>query len=341
MNSEEILKKYPWIIKEKQKLIISPDSDGFLCALLYLNYFDAEVVGYYDGKIMLCPPDINPKDCLFLDMDIFCKNIKSVGHHMVCFNKNNLPSNWYNYDNCIQINNLRKFDKVHDFQRKYPFATIHFLLTLLSNVKKIKLGENAIVPLLFSDGVWTVLFGYTENCLDWFNWLHIKEKNSILNSIFCGNTSFNTVMEEINLFLRERDKLNSKCTYNPLTLETNYKNRSRTGDKLMISNSHGEPINIKKKDESTYDIINEEQERVKKFITLLSSLMGWQPYIDKWNFSNFKLRKFSKGILDGKSGHEKFNQVNYKKMVEGKCFSMAITSSLAIEYTIDDQGFFN
>ena len=341
MNSDEILKKYPWITKEKQKLIISPDSDGFLSALLYLNFFDAEVVGYYDGKVMLCPPNIDPRDCLFLDMDVFCKDIKSVGHHMVCLNKNNLPTNWYNYDNCIQINNLRGFDKTHDFQKKYPFATIHFLLALLSNVKKIKLGKDAIVPLLFSDGVWTVLFGYTENCLDWFEWLHITNKNSILNNIFCGNTSFKTVMEEMNTFLRKRDKLNSKCTYNCITLEMNYKNRSRTGDKLMISNSKGDPINIKKNKKNNFDIIEEEQERVKAFITFLADLMGWKAHIKKWNFSNLKLRKFSKGVLDGKGDHGNLNQKNYKKMVEGNCFSMAITSGLAIEYTIDDQGFFN
>lgn len=341
MNCEEIITKYPWIIKENQKLIISPDSDGFLSALLYINYFGGEVVGYYDGKVMLCPETINPKDCLFLDMDIYCKDIKSVGHHMVSFNKNNLPNNWYNYNNCIQINNLRNFDKTHDFQKKYPFATIHFLLALLSNVKKIDLGDDAIVPLLFTDGVWTVLFGYTENCLDWFDWLHITDETSILNKIFCGKTTFKFVMEEINKFLRERDKLNSKCTYNFVTLEMNYKNRARTGDKLMISNSKGEPINIKKNSNDSYNIIDEEQERVKSFITFLANLMGWKANLNKWNFANFKLRKFSKGILGGSNSHEAFNQVNYKNIVEGKCFSMAITSGTAIEYTIDDQGFFN
>lgn len=96
-------------------------------------------------------------------MDVYNKNIKSIGHHMVCYNKNKLPNNWYNYDNCIQINNLRNFDKTKDFQRKYPFATIHFLLALLSNV---------------------------------------KEKDNILNPIFCGNHSFLTIMEKINDFLR-------------------------------------------------------------------------------------------------------------------------------------------
>jgi len=129
MKNKEILniiEKYPWIKQEKQKLIISPDSDGFLSALLLINYFDAEVVGYYDCKVMLCDKNVDPKDCIFVDLDIFCKDIKSIGHHMVCYNNEKKPSNWYNYENCIQPNNFRSFDCKNSFHKKYPFATIHF-----------------------------------------------------------------------------------------------------------------------------------------------------------------------------------------------------------------------
>ena len=119
-----------------------------------------------------------------------------------------------------------------------------------------------------------------------------------------------------------------------------YKNRSRTGDKLIISNSKGEPVNIKLIN-NNYDIIEQEQDRVKLFITFLAELMGFKPYLEKWNFNNLKLREFSKGILDGKGEHKVLNQKNYIDIVENKCFSMAITSSQAIEYIIDDRNHFN
>jgi len=48
-----IIDKYPWIVKRNQKYILSPDSDGFLCALLLTNYLDSQVVGFYDGKVAL------------------------------------------------------------------------------------------------------------------------------------------------------------------------------------------------------------------------------------------------------------------------------------------------
>ena len=129
------------------------------------------------------------------------------------------------------------------------------------------------------------------------------EKDNILNPIFCGNNSFLTIMEKINDFLRQRDELNCKCTYDLKKDEYVYKNRSRTGDKLIISNSKGEQVNIKLIN-NNYDIIEQEQDRVKLFITFLAELMGFKPYLDKWNFNNLKLREFSKGILDGKGEHK-------------------------------------
>lgn len=202
---ENILQKYPWITKENQNLIISPDSDGFLSALLLMNFFNAKVVGYYDCKIMLCKQDVNPKDCTFVDLDIFCKDIKSVGHHMVCYNKNKKPDNWHHYDNCIQLNNLRDFDCQHNFQQKYPFATIHFLLSLLENVKNIEISSEAIVPLLFSDGVCNNLFGYPENCLEWFTWLKANENGSLLYDVFYKELPFSTVMSRMDEFFKARD----------------------------------------------------------------------------------------------------------------------------------------
>ena len=41
-----------------------------LSALLYLNYFDAEVVGYYDGKVMLSKENVDPKVCFQIWMFI-------------------------------------------------------------------------------------------------------------------------------------------------------------------------------------------------------------------------------------------------------------------------------
>lgn len=335
----QIIEKYPWIKGENQKLIISPDSDGFLSALLFMNYFNAEVVGYYDCKIMLCDSHVDPRDCTFVDLDIFCKDIKSVGHHMVCYNKNNKPDNWYHYDNCIQLNNLRDFDCQHNFQQKYPFATIHFLISLLESVKSIKIAPEAIVPLLFSDGVCNNLFGYPENCLDWFKWLKADCKESLLYDIFYKEIPFSTVMNHMNEFFKARDCYNSTCYFDVNEMRVVEKKRSRSGHHMIITLSDGTPVNIIKNNNQTYDIFEQEKVRILGFIDLMADLMGWNSMKDKWNFKNLKLYKFKKENMSMSSA-VRLNQSTYKSMVENDCFSMAITAGSTIEYTRDINGFF-
>ncbi|MBS3091079.1 hypothetical protein J4217_01360 [Candidatus Pacearchaeota archaeon] len=37
---DNIIKKYPWIVKENQKCILSPDSDGLLCGLFMSKFLN-------------------------------------------------------------------------------------------------------------------------------------------------------------------------------------------------------------------------------------------------------------------------------------------------------------
>ena len=133
INYEWVIKRYPWIIKRGQNCILSPDSDGLLCGLFMSTYLDWKIKGFYDGKVMLVDKNISTKDCIFLDMEIFRKEIRSVGHHMAQFNKNKKPSNWDNFNNCIQPNNFRNYDGYNDFRLKYPLATIHLLIGIVGS----------------------------------------------------------------------------------------------------------------------------------------------------------------------------------------------------------------
>ena len=336
----DIINKYPWLAEENVKLILSPDSDGFLSALLYLNYFNAEVVGYYDCKIMLCKKDINPKDCFFVDHDIFCKDIKSCGHHMVCYNKNKKSDSWSNFDNAVQLNNLRGFDGYHDFQRKYPFATIHFLLSLLENVKHIEISSDAIVPLLFSDGVFNNLFGYPENCLDWLKWLKADDEESLLHDVFFKDIPFSSVMEKMEIFFNSRDKFNMVRCYDTVEECVKNKKQSRTGHHMVLTHKNGSPMNIIKNTDETYSVFEDERKRVLGFISLISSLMGWKTMPDKWSFDNMNLYSFKKDQLGSSGGYSKLNQANYDRIISDKCFSMAMTANTTVEYTIDINGYF-
>ncbi len=336
LNYEEIVRKYPWLIQKNQKIIIHPDTDGFLCGLLYTNFLDCKIVGYYDEKFLVIENGIDAKDCIVLDVDIFKPNIKSIGHHMVLYNKNQVPQNWGNFNNCIQLNNLRNFDCLHDFERKYPLATIHFLLGVLQSQKIInQLNTTAIWPLLFVDGAWTILFKFTENCLDWFNWLNINNATHILHGIFTQHTILD-VMNGVNQFLRIRDGHNAQGHF----INGNYVSRtsSRSGDHMRISNSKGNMLNMVSNGQ-LFDIHPKEVQRVTGFINELATHTGWTYQPNKWVWNNLNVRAFTKSDL--KRQKTKLNNISFQNIVNQNPVSWAITSGQNMEYTLENPDQFN
>src|SRR3990172_4616057 len=300
IDYKKTVNSYSWLMESGHNIILSPDSDGFLCGLFLTNFLDSNICGFYDGKLLLLKKGIKTNGCIFVDVDINRNSVMSIGHHMVQYNKLLSAPN-FQYDNCIQPNLIRNFDGRSDFQRKYPFGTIHLLLAIYHEGGVInKLSENAVWPLLFTDGVWNNLFGYTENCLDWIYFLDIDDKNNILHNVFCDNNhSVYDVMRGINSFLRIRDSQNAKGFYSDGEYTEGGRNK-RTGDKLRISNNRGEPINIQKQSQSLYKIHDLEKSRVISFIKHMATQIEWNFLPDKWTWENFSLYVFSKDDFSGK-----------------------------------------
>ncbi|MBI2429202.1 MAG: hypothetical protein HYV29_10500 [Ignavibacteriales bacterium] len=322
LNYPDLLTRYPWIVRKNKKCILSPDSDGLLCGLFMSKYLDWKIIGYYDGKVMLLKEGESTydEDVVFLDMEIYRSHVKSVGHHMVLLNKNRPPSDWNNFSNCIQLNNLRTYDGKHDFRLKYPLATIHFLLGTLGTQFDIEIPTSAIAPLFFTDGTFNVLYSYPENVLNWLNFLGIENPNSPLRKVFMHDHF--SVYEQIKVmdeFFRKRDLLNKP---------------GERGDKFAISESNGQFKNIQELSDGTYKITNEEQSKVRGFINLLAETTTWEFEEKKWTFEGLKRYKFSKGSFD-RNGWTVSDR-DYNKLMELKPLSWAMTSGQNIEYTLEE-----
>ncbi|MFH1308662.1 MAG: hypothetical protein ABIH51_01465 [Patescibacteria group bacterium] len=318
INYEEIINKYPWIIKKGQNCILSPDSDGLLCGLFMSNFLNWKIRGFYDGKIMLLDKNISAKDCIFLDMEVFRKDIKSVGHHMVQFNKNKKPSNWNNYKDCIQPNNFRDYDGYRDFRLKYPLATIHLLIGIIGFKTKINIPESAICPLFFVDGTFNVLFKYPENVLNWLNYLRAYEKDNPLKRIFENKEySVFSLMLAMDDFFKKRDEISI------------IKER---GDRLRLSETDGSPVNIIK-DKYFYKISLDAKNRVVNFIKILSNLTSWKYNEKNWEWNNFKLYRFTKKDFAG--NNIRLNNKNFEELLLKKPLTWAMTSGQNVEYTLE------
>jgi len=278
------------------------------------NFLRWKIKGFYNGKILLIENGIVAKDCIFVDVEIFKKEIRSIGHHMVLYNKKKKPKNWSNFQNAIQPNVFRDYDGYKNFPLKYPLATIHMLLAIVGSNLKITIPTSAICPLLYTDGVFKNLFNYPENCLDWLRYLVADQKGSTLNKIFFNeHYSIHSLMRALNDFFGKIQEINPE--------------KKRGNDKIKISDTKGIPVNLEE-DNKTFSITAEERLKAESFIKILSDLTGWGYKQEAWIWEGFRLKKFIKGNI-------KPNNKNFEALMKQKPISWAMTSGQGIEYTLD------
>ncbi len=322
IDYESICAKYSWILEENHCCVLSPDSDGFLCGLFMSMFRNWKIVGFYDGKVSVVNKKYINENPIFLDIEIFRNEIRSMGHHMLLVNKKHVPDEWKNFDNCIQPNNLRKYDGRSNFRLKYPLATIHMLISIVSyKLKDITIPESAIPPLFFTDGVFNVLFRYPENVLNWLNYLRINESWNPLKAIFENDRySVFTLMKEMDNFFRRRDAISIS---------------KERGDRLRISNKDGTPANIEKISSGNCIINSDAKKRILDFMQILSDLTEWEYKKHDWFcWEDMKFYQFKKG--DFKSDKKTITIQNFKEFIEKKPLSWAMTSGDNIEYTLEE-----
>jgi hypothetical protein len=178
----------------------------------------------------------------------------------------------------------------------------------------VEIKKTAICPLLYTDGTFKNLFNYPDNCLSWLNFLYAEEKNSPLNTIF-----FNDHYSTSSLMIALKDFFERIRTIT---------DGSRGGDKIKISSPNGEPINLIKQNNS-FSLSDKSKENAIKFLNILAELTGWRFISKNWVFNNFYIYKFKKGNIN--PSNQRFNDLMKKNPL-----SWAMTSTLAIEYTLEE-----
>jgi len=304
INYSDIIKNYSWIVEPNQKCIISPDTDGILCGLFMSAFFNWEIVGYYDGKDLALKKKLKPSDCVFLDMEIFRKNCKSIGQHMVLYNKNNVPKNWDNFSNSINPNNIRCFDTNKNFALKYPLATIHLLMCIARTTVEFSVPKSAVTVLLYVDGTFKNLLNYPENCISWLHYLNAKNESSplaTLLNIFAA--------QKISTMMHDLEKIFSEFRL--------IAGGKRGGDKIKILEIQNNSF--------PDDLLS----RTLTLTNFLSGLTGWGFINEKWAMDDLQVTNLKKDIIPV----GKLNGTNYAAILRKNPISFAITGTKQIEYT--------
>ncbi len=311
VNYDTLLQNYSWILEKNHNCIISPDTDGLLCALLMSHTLNWSVKGFYDGKILAVENGVDIKDTVFLDMEIFRKSFKSIGQHLLMPNKDQIVHNWDNFSSCISPNNLRNFDAKNNFSEKFPFATIHFLLSILGNEIDLKPNKTMAAPLLFVDGTFKSILNYPENCLSWLGYIDANN-NLIMNELFHSTkNSLEGVMKLMqNFFAGIREECGTTRGSEKIKLDKN----------LEYSSSNS----------NLYNLNEVEIAKNIRFLKFLERQTGWHFKQDNWTWTGMVCHNFTKGTLEPSTSYQRRNKIIAEKIP----LSYAITATNRMEYTL-------
>jgi hypothetical protein len=322
LDYDALIKRHPWIVEKNHYCVLSPDSDGLLCGLFMSHFKNWKIAGFYDGKISVIGKKYLDKQLVFLDIEIFRKYVRSMGHHMLLVNKRKIPANWSNFDNCIQPNLLRNYDGKNEFRLKYPLGTIHMLASIIAyHDRSITIPEAAIPVMFFVDGLFNVLFSYPENVLNWLEYLRIHEIWNPLKKIFENDeyTVF-SIMQAMRKFFKERDRFSM--------------NKER-GDRLKLSDKNGAPFNIEQCSNGAFSINAEARDRVSGFIGLIREQTAWEYNESNWDcWADLELFKFTKGSFN--ADNRTITGKSFQEFLDKNPLSWAMTTSDNIEYTLEE-----
>jgi hypothetical protein len=135
------------------KLIISPDMDGFMSAQLINRFNGSKVVGTYDKNLLCLADDIDTKECLFVDVDMNHSDYVSIGNHMRLLDD----------ANSVESFNPNQHYKVDKYYEKFPYATA-FLVSFATEVPT-SLDEK--IRMSFSDSTLKNMEKYGDNMRNW------------------------------------------------------------------------------------------------------------------------------------------------------------------------------
>jgi hypothetical protein len=153
-------------LQKSQKIIISPDIDGFMSAELLNRKFGSQIVGTYDKNILCLADDIKPEECLFVDCDMNTKEFVSVGNHMRIQNDNMADSSF----------NPNIHWQTKTYTSKFPFATCF----LISSAIEIDLDLYDLKRMAHADSTLTNMDNYSINMRNWSSRLRESDVKPII-----------------------------------------------------------------------------------------------------------------------------------------------------------------
>jgi hypothetical protein len=162
------------------KIIVSPDIDGFTSARLLEAFNGSVVVGTYDKNVMALADGVDPKECLFVDCDMNTSDFISIGNHQRLSSGDNIAKESFNPNVHYGITK---------YTDKYPFATAF----LISFATRVPTSEQTQAYMSYADSTYKNLLSYGVNMRTWWERMRHLE----LDLVFEPTDSISNLITEL------------------------------------------------------------------------------------------------------------------------------------------------
>ena len=192
------------IFQRNPNIIINTDIDGFLSGIILQKYCGAKIVGFSNSKkeIWVTPEVKSIYNPVYIDLYVVEPDVICIEQHIIAHNKAHLQR-IKSLGTKINPNNERGRtfvgDGEGDYFHKYPFGTVHYLITLLAregvDVILPSLEETVSIPhthlkttlgqvlLRADDALYSSLDAYADNAKDWWEFLYETSNSSTIRKI--------------------------------------------------------------------------------------------------------------------------------------------------------------
>ena len=185
------------LLKRNNKIIINTDIDGVLSGFVLCKYCGCEIVGFSNSAqyVWWRKDKISSiYDAVYIDMYVPRKDVLTIDQHIIAYDADSLAAiaslgSKLNPN----IDNPRTFLPNSSYYLKYPFGTIHYILSKLGKVGVDVVFDYTRVldnmhgyPLTIADFILraddamttSLNSNYVSNARNWWQWLEVESRRS-------------------------------------------------------------------------------------------------------------------------------------------------------------------
>ena len=194
------------LFSKNKDIIINTDIDGFLSGMILQKYYGCKVVGFSNSRetIWVTPEVKSIYNPIYIDLYVNRPDVICIEQHIIAYDKNHhekIKAMGTKINPNLERQRTFVGDMVSDYYHKYPFGTVHYLVSLMAKEGiDVSFGNLATqygynicgkryvtspgqVMLRADDALYSTLSPYRDNALDWWNWLDPQKEFSSIQSM--------------------------------------------------------------------------------------------------------------------------------------------------------------